>query len=145
MASFLVPKLPVGLSGSSSHDKPSTLDQAKVTKKERHAIRPPVEHDWSLPGNLTDMKAPQIFQHELLENFSINMFCKVWNSIMQLVLSSCIHHNLNEISYFSTNHILSVARFDSFLVKSDGMSWARWVRMNSVVNFILSAVAPNFF
>lgn len=84
MASFLVPKLPVGLSGSSAHDKPSTFDQAKVAKKERHTIRPPVEHNWSLPGNLTDMKAPQIFQHELLQNFAINMFCKVWNSVLHL-------------------------------------------------------------
>jgi hypothetical protein len=24
------------------------------------------------------LKPPQIFQHEFLQNFSINMFCKVW-------------------------------------------------------------------
>ncbi|OWM81129.1 hypothetical protein CDL15_Pgr007160 [Punica granatum] len=79
MASFLVPKLPAGLSGSSSHDKSNSPDQAKVVKRERHAVRPPVTHNWSIPGNISDMKAPQIFQHELLQNFSINMFCKSSN------------------------------------------------------------------
>ncbi|XP_030532446.1 stromal processing peptidase, chloroplastic [Rhodamnia argentea] len=113
MASFLVPKLPVGLSGSSSHDRPSTLDQAKVTKKERHAIRPPVEHNWSLPGNLTDMKAPQIFQHELLQNFSINMFCKIpvskvqtygdlRNVLMKRIFLSALHFRINT-RYKSSN------------------------------------------
>lgn len=81
MASFLVPKLPVGLSGSSSNDKSNSPDQAKVAKKERHAVRPPVTHNWSIPGNPSDVKSPQIFQHELLQNFSINMFCKVFNLI----------------------------------------------------------------
>lgn len=113
MASFLVPKLPVGLSGSSSHDKPSTLEQAKVTKKERHSIRPPVEHNWSLPGNLTDMKAPQIFQHELLQNFSINMFCKIpvskvqtygdlRNVLMKRIFLSALHFRINT-RYKSSN------------------------------------------
>ena len=78
MASFLVPKLSVGLAGSLSHDRsPIPVDQSKFTKKERHAVRPPVKHNWSLPGSNEDMKSPQIFQHELLQNFSINMFCKV--------------------------------------------------------------------
>lgn len=78
MASFLVPKLSVGLAGSLSHDRsPNPVDQSKFIKKERHAVRPPVMHNWSLPGSNKDMKSPQIFQHELLQNFSINMFCKV--------------------------------------------------------------------
>lgn len=74
MANFLVPKFTGGISADSSHDRPSP---SAVPKKERHAIRPPVEHNWSLPERHEDLKAPQIFQHELLQNFSINMFCKV--------------------------------------------------------------------
>ncbi|XP_047261554.1 stromal processing peptidase, chloroplastic-like [Capsicum annuum] len=78
MASFLVPKLTVGLSSSSTHDRSSlSLDQSKALWKERHAVRPPVQHNWSLPGHNNDAKTPQIFQHELLQNFSINVFCKV--------------------------------------------------------------------
>jgi hypothetical protein len=78
MASFLVPKLSAGFAGSLSNEKSSnSLDQSKILKKERHAVRPPVKHNWSLPGSSTDVKLPQIFQHELLQNFSINMFCKV--------------------------------------------------------------------
>lgn len=76
MASFLVPKLSAGLGGT-SQDKASSSDQSKVTKKERHAIRPPVRHNWSLPGSGRVSDPPQIFQHELLQNFSFNMFCKV--------------------------------------------------------------------
>lgn len=78
MASFLVPKLSVGLPGNLSHERSSnSADQSKIMRRERHAVRPPVEHNWSLPGRSADFKPPQIFQHELLQNFSINMFCKV--------------------------------------------------------------------
>lgn len=77
MASFLVPKLPAGLGGTFSHEKTKTVDQSKIIKRERHAVRPPVEHNWSLPGTSVDLKPPQIFKHELLQNFAINMFCKV--------------------------------------------------------------------
>lgn len=76
MASFLVPKLSVGLGGT-SQDKASTSDQSKFAKKERHAVRPPVQHNWSLPGSGSAADPHQIFQHELLQNFSFNMFCKV--------------------------------------------------------------------
>ncbi|PHU24591.1 hypothetical protein BC332_09698 [Capsicum chinense] len=80
MASFLVPKLTVGLSSRSTHDRSSvSLDQSKALRKERHAVRPPVQHNWSLPGHNNDAKTPQIFQHELLQNFSINVFCKSSN------------------------------------------------------------------
>ena len=79
MASFLVPKLPVGLEGN-SQDKASSSEQSKTSKKERHAVRPPVQHNWSLPGSGRTSDPPQIFQHELLQNFSFNMFCKVMNS-----------------------------------------------------------------
>lgn len=77
MASFLVPKISVGLGGSLSNERSNSVDQSKIIKKERHAIRPPVKHNWSLPGSNVDTNPPQIFQHELLQNFSINMFCKV--------------------------------------------------------------------
>ena len=77
MASFLVPKLSVGLGGNSIERSTNTLDQSKVFNKERQAVRPPVTHNWSLPGSIANLNPPQIFQHELLQNFSINMFCKV--------------------------------------------------------------------
>lgn len=77
MASFLVPKLSVGLTGNSHERSLASADQSKIFKKERHAVRPPVEHNWSLPGSGAAVKAPHIFQHELLQNFSVNMFCKV--------------------------------------------------------------------
>lgn len=77
MAGFLVPKLSAGLAGNLAHERSNSADQSKVSKRERHAVRPPVKHNWSLPGSSADMKPPQIFQHELLQNFSINMFCKV--------------------------------------------------------------------
>ncbi|XP_031378715.1 stromal processing peptidase, chloroplastic isoform X2 [Punica granatum] len=113
MASFLVPKLPAGLSGSSSHDKSNSPDQAKVVKRERHAVRPPVTHNWSIPGNISDMKAPQIFQHELLQNFSINMFCKIpvskvrtysdlRNVLMKRIFLSALHFRINT-RYKSSN------------------------------------------
>lgn len=78
MASFLVPKLTVGLGGSLSQERSSlSMEQSKIFRKDRHAVRPPVEHNWSLPGSIENVKAPEIFQHELLQNFSVNMFCKV--------------------------------------------------------------------
>lgn len=77
MASFLVPKLSVGLGGNSIERSANATDQSKVFNKERQVVRPPVKHNWSLPGSGVDLKPPQIFQHELLQNFSINMFCKV--------------------------------------------------------------------
>lgn len=78
MANFLAPKLGVGLTGGLPHERSSVpTEQLKNFRKERHAIRPPVEHNWSLPGSNINAKPPQIFQHELLQNFSINMFCKV--------------------------------------------------------------------
>lgn len=88
MANFLVPKLPGGLAGSLSHERSSlSLEQSKNFKKERQAVRPPVSHYWSLPGRNEDAKSPEIFQHELLQNFSINMFCKVREMLIFLLLS----------------------------------------------------------
>jgi len=79
MANFLAPKLPTALTGAVIGETPSSLvvQQSKQLKRERHAIRPPVKHEWSLPGGGHELKKPYIFQHELLQNFSIHLFCKV--------------------------------------------------------------------
>ncbi|KAJ6723654.1 STROMAL PROCESSING PEPTIDASE CHLOROPLASTIC-RELATED [Salix koriyanagi] len=114
MASFLVPKLSVGLPGSSSREKSSSsVDQSKIIKKERHVVRPPVEHYWSLPGSNANLKPPQIFQHEFLQNFSINMFCKIpvskaqtygdlRNVLMKRIFLSALHFRINT-RYKSSN------------------------------------------
>ncbi|OVA08777.1 Peptidase M16 [Macleaya cordata] len=115
MANFLVPKLPVGLAASLSNERSSlSIDQSKTLKKERHAVRPPVEHKWSLlPGVGVDANPPQIFQHELLQNFSINMFCKVpvkkvqtfgdlRNVLMKRIFLSALHFRINT-RYKSSN------------------------------------------
>ncbi|XP_010270649.1 PREDICTED: stromal processing peptidase, chloroplastic isoform X2 [Nelumbo nucifera] len=114
MTSFLVPKLPVGLGGALSNEKSVLpLDQSKSIKKERHAFRPPVKHIWSLPGSGEDAKPPQIFQHELLQNFSINLFCKIpvnkvrtygdlRNVLMKRIFLSALHFRINT-RYKSSN------------------------------------------
>ncbi|KAL4310642.1 hypothetical protein GQ457_01G008220 [Hibiscus cannabinus] len=114
MANFLVPKLSAGFAGSSSHERSSNAaDHSKVLKKERHAVRPPIKHNWSLPGHKTDVKPPQIFQHELLQNFSINMFCKIpvtkvqtfrdlRNVLMKRIFLSALHFRINS-RYKSSN------------------------------------------
>ncbi|GFP89439.1 probable zinc protease pqql, partial [Phtheirospermum japonicum] len=104
MANFLVPKLSVGLSGGLN--QPGSVEQSKNLRKERHAVRPPVQHDWSIPGSYADAKPPQIFQHELLQNFSINMFCKIpvnkvrtygdlRNVLMKRIFLSALHFRIN--------------------------------------------------
>ncbi|CAL9028320.1 unnamed protein product [Prunus brigantina] len=114
MASFLVPKFSVGLTGSLPNERSSnSVDQAKIFKKERHTVRPPVKHNWSLPGSSTDLKPPQIFQHELIQNFSFNMFCKIpvsrvqtfgdlRNVLMKRIFLSALHFRINT-RYKSSN------------------------------------------
>ncbi|XP_022996934.1 stromal processing peptidase, chloroplastic-like isoform X1 [Cucurbita maxima] len=113
MASFLVPKISVGLGGSFSNERSNSVDQSKIIKKERHAIRPPVKHNWSLPGSSVDANPPQIFQHELLQNFSINMFCKIpvnkvqtfsdlRDVLMKRIFLSALHFRINT-RYKSSN------------------------------------------
>ncbi|XP_057758840.1 stromal processing peptidase, chloroplastic [Arachis stenosperma] len=113
VASFLVPKLSVGLGGNSVERSANTIDQSKVFNKERQAVRPPVKHNWSLPGSSGDLKPPQIFQHELLQNFSINMFCKIpvnrvqtfndlRNVLMKRIFLSALHFRINT-RYKSSN------------------------------------------
>ena len=48
-----------------------------LLKGKRHVVCPPMKHNWSLLGSNEDMKSSHDFQHDLLQNFSINMFCKV--------------------------------------------------------------------
>ncbi|KAL3617633.1 hypothetical protein CASFOL_037954 [Castilleja foliolosa] len=104
MANFLVPKFSVGLSGGLNQH--GSVEQSKNLKRERHAVRPPVQHDWSIPGSHADAKPPQIFQHELLQNFSINMFCKIpvnkvrtygdlRNVLMKRIFLSALHFRIN--------------------------------------------------
>ncbi|KAJ4963796.1 hypothetical protein NE237_023735 [Protea cynaroides] len=112
--SFLAPMLPVGLAGCLSNEKSSlSMVQMKTIKKERHAIRPPVKHKWSIPGSGEDAKAPQVFQHELLQNFSINIFCKIpvnkvrtygdlRNVLMKRIFLSALHFRINT-RYKSSN------------------------------------------
>ncbi|PIN10708.1 N-arginine dibasic convertase NRD1 [Handroanthus impetiginosus] len=107
MASFLAPKLSVGLGNGLSQERlPASMEQSKTSKKERHAVRPPVQHNWSIPGSYTVPKPPQIFQHELLQNFSINMFCKIpvnkvrtygdlRNVLMKRIFLSALHFRIN--------------------------------------------------
>lgn len=114
MANFLVPKLTVGLGGNLSQERSSlSTDHSKMTRKERHAVRPPVEHNWSLPGSGENVKSPQIFQHELLQNFSVNMFCKIpvkkvrtygdlRNVLMKRIFLSALHFRINT-RYKSSN------------------------------------------
>ncbi|XP_004289591.1 PREDICTED: uncharacterized protein LOC101310172, partial [Fragaria vesca subsp. vesca] len=114
MASFLVPKLSVGLTGNLSTERSSNSnDQTKLLKKEKHIVRPPVKHNWSLPGSSMDLKPPQIFQHELIQNFSFNMFCKIpvnkvrtygdlRNVLMKRIFLSALHFRINT-RYKSSN------------------------------------------
>lgn len=57
------------------------LENSNAVKRERQAVRPPVEHEWSLPGLNQTPKPPQIFQHEMIPNFSLNMFAKVFGNV----------------------------------------------------------------
>ena len=82
MASLFAPKLPGGFAANLSGEKSPVTNKIKPVKRERQAVRPPVEHKWSLPGFAQDAKPPAIFQHELIQSFSINMFCKVCSSFM---------------------------------------------------------------
>ncbi|WOK95316.1 stromal processing peptidase, chloroplastic [Canna indica] len=114
MASFLVPKLPGGLAGSLSNERSSiSFDQSKLAKRERQAVRPPVEHQWSLPGFNHSVKPPEIFQHELIQNFSFNMFCKIpvdrvctygdlRNVLMKRIFLTALHFRINT-RYKSSN------------------------------------------
>ncbi|KAK9135528.1 hypothetical protein Syun_014858 [Stephania yunnanensis] len=123
MASFLVPKLPVGLAGSISGERSSiSIDESKPMRRKRHAVRPPVEHRWSLPGFGVDADPPQIFQHELLQNFSINMFCKVpvdkvqtfgdlRTVLMKRIFLSALHFRVNT-RYKSSNPPFTAIELD---------------------------------
>ncbi|KAK9704831.1 hypothetical protein RND81_07G013900 [Saponaria officinalis] len=121
MASFLVPKLSGGLGGTGLEKAPGS-DQSKIIRKERHDVRPPVQHNWSLPGSGSVPDPPQIFQHELLQNFSFNMFCKVpvnkvrtygglRNVLMKRIVLSALHFRINT-RYKSSNPPFTAIELD---------------------------------
>ncbi|CAL5041862.1 unnamed protein product [Urochloa decumbens] len=98
---------------SENEGNPVPSDKIKPIKRERQAVRPPVEHKWSLPGVAQDAKPPAIFQHELIQSFSINMFCKIPVSkvqtykdlrsvLMKRIFLSALHFRINT-RYKSSN------------------------------------------
>eukprot|EP00250_Pteridium_aquilinum_P006240 c16198_g1_i1 orf=144-3938(+) len=74
-AHLQMPKLQNFLIGTGIVDPPPVVPVPPPVRKERHALRPPVKHEWSSPRPGVEMK-PHIFQHELLQTFSLSMFCK---------------------------------------------------------------------
>ncbi|KAF0931421.1 hypothetical protein E2562_004549 [Oryza meyeriana var. granulata] len=113
MASLFAPKLPGGLAASLTSERSPSADKIKPVKRERQAVRPPVEHKWSLPGVAQDAKPPAIFQHELIQSFSINMFCKIpvnqvqtykdlRSVLMKRIFLSALHFRINT-RYKSSN------------------------------------------
>ncbi|KAG2612975.1 stromal processing peptidase, chloroplastic isoform X2 [Panicum virgatum] len=113
MASLFAPKLPGGFAANLSGEKSPVTNKIKPVKRERQAVRPPVEHKWSLPGFAQDAKPPAIFQHELIQSFSINMFCKIPVSkvqtykdlrsvLMKRIFLSALHFRINT-RYKSSN------------------------------------------
>ncbi|KAL6873468.1 hypothetical protein ACP4OV_013550 [Aristida adscensionis] len=113
MASLFAPKLPGGFAANLTGERSPATDKIKPVKRERQAIRPPVEHKWSLPGVAQDAKPPAIFQHELIQSFSINMFCKIPVSkvqtykdlrsvLMKRIFLSSLHFRINT-RYKSSN------------------------------------------
>ncbi|CAK9871880.1 unnamed protein product [Sphagnum jensenii] len=67
----------VHISTHTSHENINHTAMTVTTRKERHSVRPPVRHNWSLPGGSNQqLKKPFVFQHELLQNFSVSLFCK---------------------------------------------------------------------
>jgi hypothetical protein len=70
-----------------SHENINHTAMTVTTRKERHSVRPPVRHNWSLPGSSNQqLKKPFVFQHELLQNFSVSLFCKVCMLVFYNVL-----------------------------------------------------------
>eukprot|EP00249_Psilotum_nudum_P024970 c29336_g1_i1 orf=853-4701(-) len=70
-----IPNLKSLLTGTSGMEPTVVPAPSEQMMKKRHAVRPPVKHDWSLPKPGL-VKKPHIFQHELLQNFSLSLFCK---------------------------------------------------------------------
>ncbi|KAL5225808.1 hypothetical protein ABZP36_012447 [Zizania latifolia] len=89
MASLFAPKLPGGLATSPTGERSPAADKIKLVKRERQTVRPPVEHKWSLPGVAQDANPPAIFQHELIQSFSINMFCKIPVNQVRTYIETC--------------------------------------------------------
>ncbi|PNX92954.1 insulinase (peptidase family M16) family protein, partial [Trifolium pratense] len=162
MASFLVPKLSVGLGGNSIERSTNTMDQSKTFIKERQAVRPPVKHNWSLPGSSANLNPPQIFQHELLQNFSINMFCKIPVNkvqtygdlrivLMKRIFLSALHFRINT-RYKSSNPPFTSVELDhsdsgregctvtTLTITAEPKNWQNAIRV-AVHEFVYSSIA----
>ncbi|KAL5199647.1 hypothetical protein ABZP36_020850 [Zizania latifolia] len=122
MASLFAPKLPGGLAASLTGERSPAADKIKPVNRERQAVRPPVEHKWSLPGVAQDAKPPAIFQHELIQSFSINMFCKIpvnqvrtytdlRSVLMKRIFLSALHFRINT-RYKSSNPTFTSVELD---------------------------------
>ncbi|CAN6194219.1 unnamed protein product [Urochloa humidicola] len=122
MASLFAPKLPGGFAANLTGEKSPATDKIKPIKRERQAVRPPVEHKWSLPGVAQDFKPPAIFQHELIQSFSMNMFCKIPVSkvqtykdlrsvLMKRIFLSALHFRINT-RYKSSNPSFTSVELD---------------------------------
>lgn len=74
-AHLQMPKLQNFLIGAGIVEPPAPATLPAPVRKERHALRPPVKHEWSSPQPGVQTK-PHIFQHELLQTFSLSLFCK---------------------------------------------------------------------
>ncbi|CAN6220735.1 unnamed protein product [Urochloa humidicola] len=122
MASLFAPKLPGGFAANLTGEKSPATDKIKPIKRERQAVRPPVKHKWSLPGVAQDAKPPAIFQHELIQSFSTNMFCKIPVSkvqtykdlrsvLMKRIFLSALHFRINT-RYKSSNPSFTSVELD---------------------------------
>lgn len=74
-AHLQMPKLQSFLIGAGIVEPPAAISAPPPVRKERHSLRPPVKHEWSSPRPGEERK-PHIFQHELLQTFSLSLFCK---------------------------------------------------------------------
>lgn len=84
-AHLQMPKLQNFLIGAGIVEPPAPATVPPPIRKERHAVRPPVKHEWSSPQPGVETK-PHIFQHELLQTFSLSLFCKVSACALRIIL-----------------------------------------------------------
>ncbi|XP_024365471.1 stromal processing peptidase, chloroplastic isoform X2 [Physcomitrium patens] len=82
-----------------------------ATLKERHHVRPPLQHTWSLPSTEKQLKKPVIFQHGLLQNISISLFCKT--PVQKVQTSSDLRDVLMRRIFLSTLQFCTNTRYKS--------------------------------
>ncbi len=111
-----------------------------TTRKERHSVRPPVRHTWSLPGARSQLKKPFIFQHELLQNFSISLFCKVckWGYLALSTFYSLKHGIWTLPLDWLWLEVVSLELWDSngfVMFRSEGKFWGLGFRLGAHLRF----------